>query len=387
MPVGKNLSAEEKARRWQLWHEGKSHHEIARTLDITPVSVFLFLRNHGGIEPRIRARSLRHLSLEERESISRALSSGVSYRSIATELGRSVSTISREVARNGGRIRYRAARADKQAWKHGHRPKCCRLVEFAKLQRLVSKKLALKWSPEQIALWLQDEFPDQPELHVSHETIYKSLYIQSRGALKKELREHLRTQRRFRQSRHKTRKGHSGSIVDGLSIRERPAEIEDRAVPGHWEGDLIQGSDQTFIATLVERKTRFVVLVKVRSKHTEVVTKALVKQIKKLPDTLLRTLTWDQGSEMAAHKRFAMDSEMDVYFCDPGSPWQRGSNENTNGLLRQYFPKGTDLSRHTQAQLNTVAMSLNTRPRKTLNAKTPAFMLNLELNTGVALTG
>ncbi len=256
-----------------------------------------------------------------------------------------------------------------------------------KVTALGKKKLALKWSPEQIALWLQYEFPDQPELHVSHETIYKSLYIQSRGALKKELREHLRTQRRFRQSRLKTRKGHSGSIVDGLSIRERPAEIEDRAVPGHWEGDLIQGSDQTFIATLVERKTRFVVLVKVRSKHTEVVTKALVKQIKKLPDTLLRTLTWDQGSELAAHKRFAIDSEMDVYFCDPGSPWQRGSNENTNGLLRQYFPKGTDLSKHTQAQLNTVAMSLNTRPRKTLNAKTPAFMLNLELNTGVALTG
>ena len=387
MTAGVNLTVKDKTERWRLWHEGRSHHDIARILNITPVSVFLFLQRHGGIEPPLRTRSKRHLSPEDRENISRALSAGASFWSIAKEIGRAVSTISREVGRNGGRIHYRAALADKQAWSRACRPKCCRLVQLAPLQKLVSEKLALEWSPEQIALWLRNEHPDQPELHVSHETIYKSLFIQSRGALRKELRDHLRTARRFRQSRHKTRKGHSGAIVDGLSIRERPAEIEDRAVPGHWEGDLIQGCDHTFIATLVERKTRFVILVKVRSKHTEEVTRAMVKRMKELPDTLLKTLTWDRGSELAAHKQFAIDSDMDVYFCDPGSPWQRGSNENTNGLLRQYFPKGTDLSNHTQADLDLVAMRLNTRPRKTLGVKTPAYMLNLELGTGVALTG
>jgi len=253
---------------------------------------------------------------------------------------------------------------------------------------MVSAKLRERWSPEQIALWLKREHPDDSSLQVSHETIYKSLFIQSKGSLDRELRDYLRTKRRFRQSRHKTRKSY-GPIPDPVSIRERPAEVEDRAIPGHWEGDLIAGeANGSYIGTLVERKTRFVMLVRVRSKETREVTRAISRQIKKLPEQLRKTLTWDNGGELADHKELKLESNISVYFCDPYSPWQRGSNENTNGLLRQYFPKGTDLSGYTQAQLNKVAAQLNNRPRKTLGVRTPAEALQQEFDeVGVAPTG
>lgn len=373
---------------WKMWHEGKTLQEIALRLDIKRPSVFLYLQKRGGIEPAVRTRSPIVLRHDEREEISRGLKAGLSLRQIARDLDRSPSTISREVRRHGGCRKYRATVADKQAWKRACRPKPCRLSSNKPLQDIVSEKLREWWSPEQIAAWLKREHPDDMSLQVSHETIYKSLFIQSRGALKKELRDHLRTQRRFRQSRHKSRKGW-GPIPDPVSIKERPAEIEDRAVPGHWEGDLIAGeANLSYIATLVERKTRFVILVRVRSKETREVTQAIAREIKKLPAHLRKSLTWDRGGELANHKDLKMTSSMDIYFCDPYSPWQRGSNENTNGLLRQYFPKGTDLSGYTQVQLNKVAASLNSRPRKTLGFRTPAEALQQAFDeAGVAPTG
>tara|TARA_B110000263_G_scaffold140408_1_gene121773 strand:+ start:104 stop:820 length:717 start_codon:yes stop_codon:yes gene_type:complete len=237
----------------------------------------------------------------------------------------------------------------------------------------------LDWSPEQIAGWLQLTYPENDSMQVSHETIYKSLFIQSRGILKKELQKHLRRGRKFRQSRAGNRGGNRGQIIDGISIRERPAEVEDRALPGHWEGDLISGSNNSHIATVVERTTRFTVLVKVEGKDTKSVTTALTSQMRKLPDIIRQTLTWDRGMELADHKAFSLATDIDVYFCDPRSPWQRGTNENTNGLLRQYFPKGSDLSGYTQVDLNKVARRLNTRPRKTLGFHTPAQEFNVVL--------
>jgi len=387
MATPHRLTDDSRAVLWRLWHEGRSHHAIARAVNITPVSVFLHLQKRGGIEPPARVRSPRHLTVEEREQISRGLEAGYSLRAIGRQLGRSPSTLSREVARNGGVDAYRALAAERAAWARARRPKVCLLARTERLRELVSDKLTLQWSPQQISGWLRDTYPDEPDLHVSHETIYKSLFIQSRGVLKKELRDHLRTRRRFRQSRHKTRKQPGGPILEAVSISERPAEIEDRAVPGHWEGDLIEGGAHTCIATLVERKTRYVILVKIRSKRTDEVVPALVEQMKRLPEELLRSLTWDRGSELAGHKQFSLAADMDVYFCDPRSPWQRGSNENTNGLLRQYLPKGTNLFDYTQAELDNIALRLNTRPRQTLAFKTPAFMLNQELGPGVAFIG
>lgn len=386
--TGKPLSEERRALLWQLWHEGKSLQEIARRLDIKRPSVFVYLQKRGGIEPATRTRSVIVLRQEEREEISRGLRAGLSLRQIARDLGRSPSTISREVRRHGGRQKYRAAAAENRAWRQARRPKPSRLACCKRLQAIVSEKLRTRWSPEQIALWLRREYPNDKSLQVSHETIYKSLFIQSRGALNKELRDHLRTQRRFRQSRHKTRKGY-GPIPDRISIKERPAEVEDRAVPGHWEGDLIAGeANGSYIATLVERKTRFLMLVRVRSKETREVTRAITRQINTLPEQLRKTLTWDNGGELANHKELKLASNMDIYFCDPYSPWQRGSNENTNGLLRQYYPKGTDLSGYTQAQLNKVAAELNNRPRKTLGVRTPAEALQQAFEeAGVAQTG
>ena len=373
---------------WRMWHEGRTLHAIARALDIRTPSVSLFLQRRGGIEPAIRTRSPTVPDLAEREEISRGLRAGLSLRRIGCELGRSPSTISREVARHGGRNAYRAAGADRRAWHSAKRPKCCRVVTEERLRAIVTAKLTEHWSPEQIAHWLKLKHPDEPSLQVSYEMIYKSLFIQSRGALNKQLREHLRTGRRFRQSRHKARKGY-GPITDPISIRERPAEVEVRAVPGHWEGDLIAGSDNlSHIATLVERQTRFVMLVRVRSKQTGEVTGALLREMKRLPEQLKKTLTWDRGAELAAHKEFRMASDIDVFFCDPHSPWQRGSNENTNGLLRQYYPKGTELGGYTQRQLDVVAAKLNGRPRKTLGFRTPAQALRKVLDdAGVAPTG
>jgi len=313
------------------------------------------------------------LTLAEREEISLGLAVGDSIRSIATQLGRAPSTISREITRNGGQDLYRANWADQAAWDRAPRPKTCRLAENRTLAHIVAGKLQLLWSPEQIAGWLKLTYPEDEYYQVSHETIYRSLYIQARGALKKELLQHLRRTRVMRRSRHYTQKTDThGRIKDTVSISERPATADDRAVPGHWEGDLLCGTQSSQIATLVERQTRYVMLVKIPSKEAETVVKALVRNARTMPQELYKSLTWDRGTEMSGHKRFTLATDIQVYFCDPHSPWQRGSNENTNGLLRQYFPKGTDISNYSQAQLNAVARKLNNRPRKTLNYKTPA---------------
>ncbi len=338
----------------------------------------------AGIQPRPRHRSPRALSLAEREEISRAAAVGHSIRSIAARLERSPSTISREFERNGGRAGYRAASADQAAWDRAHRPKQCKLVENRPLARIVSDKLRLQWSPEQVAGWLRQSHSSDESWQVSHETIYRSLFIQARGAPKKELLEHLRRTRGMRRSRHHTQKTAThGQITDAVSISERPASVEDRAVPGHWEGDLVFGGRNSQIAALVERQTRYVMLVKLAGKDTETVVNALIKNARKLPQELYKSLTWDRGKELAAHKRFTLATDIKVYFCDPQSPWQRGSNENTNGLLRQYLPKGIDISGYSQAQLNAMARQLNERPRKTLGYQTPAEMFSQT----VAMTG
>ena len=370
------LSASQRIEMWSRWKLGQSFHEIGRAFDKDHGVIDFMLSQHGGIAPAVRHRSLRTLTLAERENISRGIASGLSLREIAKGLQRAVSTVSREVARHGGRPQYRAADADQKAWESTLRPKRCLLALHVKLQGIVAGKLILDWSPEQVSGWLKSQYPKDESMRVSHETIYRSLFIQARGALKKELIGHLRTKRRIRRSRHSRDRGyHCGQIVDAVSIRERPAEIEDRAIPGHWEGDLIGGTHNSHIATLVERHSRFVTLVKVPSKDTAAVVAALSEHVQKLPASLRRSLTWDRGLEMAQHKTFTVATNVKVYFCDPQSPWQRGSNENTNGLLRQYFPKRTDLSVHSQAELDEVALRLNQRPRKTLGFQTPADRL------------
>jgi IS30 family transposase len=363
----------DKALMWDRWQKGDSMHEIGRLFGRYHSSVQQILSANGGVRPLPRSRSRLALTLSEREEISRGVVSGCSLRWIAEQLGRSPSTVSREIHRNGGHRRYRANRADQAAWDRAHRPKRCRLAENHALARIVATKLQQLWSPEQIAGWLKRTYPDDEYFQVSHETIYRSLFIQARGALKKELLGYLRRQRTLRRSRHTTLKDKGlGKITDTVSIRERPASVEDRAVPGHWEGDLIMGPHNSQIATLVERHTRYVMLAKVNGRDSETVINALIKQAHQLPKELYKSLTWDRGSEMADHRRFTLATDIQVYFCDPQSPWQRGSNENTNGLLRQYFPKGTDLSLHTQRKLNAVARQLNERPRKTLDFETPA---------------
>jgi IS30 family transposase len=363
----------QKAMMWERWKKGESLHQIAGLFDRHHSSIRQILAATGGISPAQRSRSQRALTLAEREEISRCLATGHSIRSIAVLLSRAPSTISREVSRNGGLHDYRASCADQAAWDRALRPKSCKLASNPALSRIVASKLQLQWSPEQIAGWLKNAYPRSEDFQVSHETIYRTLFIQARGALKKELLEHLRRTRAMRRSRHHTQKtDNHGRIIDTVSISERPATVADRAVPGHWEGDLLSGSGNSHIATLVERHTRYVTLVKLAGKDTETVVNALIKQAKKLPQELYQSLTWDRGKEMADHKRFTIATDIQVYFCDPQSPWQRGSNENTNGLLRQYLPKGTDLSAYTQAQLNAVARRLNERPRKTLNYETPA---------------
>src|SRR5450631_4029114 len=377
------LSAEQKAEIWRRWKTGESLHEIGRAFGKNHGSIQFLLSHHGGIAPAIRRRSQRTLTLAERETISRGIASGSSIREIARGLQRAASTVSREMVRHGGGPLYRANEADQQAWKLAQRPKKCLLATHGKLRTIVASKLILDWSPEQISGWLKIRYPGNESMRVSHETIYRSLFIQARGVLKKELIQHLRTKRRIRRSRHSRVGGQSrGQIVDAISIRERPAEIEDRAIPGHWEGDLLGGTKNSHIATLVERHSRFTMLVKVSGRNTATVIAALSKHVRKLPAALRRSLTWDRGLEMAQHKSFTVDTEVKVYFCDPQSPWQRGSNENTNGLLRQYFPKRTDLSAYSQAELEEVALRLNQRPRKTLGFQTPAD----RLQASVALT-
>src|SRR6202162_6006772 len=366
------LSEQQRNEMWSRWKAGQSLHEVGRAFGKAHGVIHFMLAQHGGIAPAVRRRSRLALRLAERENISRGIACGSSIREIPKTLHRAVPPVSPEVARHGGRPHYRATDADQQAWDSALRPKRCLLALHVKVQEVVAGKLILDWSPEQVSGWLKSEYPEDESMRVSHETIYRSLFIQARGVLKKELIQHLRFQRRIRRSRHARDSGHhKGQIVDGISIRERPAEIEDRAIPGHWEGDLIGGTKNSHIATLVERHSRFVMLVKGPSKH-----------ICKLPATLRRSLTWDRGLEMAQHKHFTVDTEVKVYFCDPQSPWQRGANENTNDLLRQYFPKRTDLSGYSQAELDEVALRLNQRPRKTLGFETPAD----RLQGSVALT-
>lgn len=374
------LSAEKKAELWERWKSGQCASDIARSLERTKGAIHHVLAFNGGIAPVARRRAPVVLVLDEREEISRGIAAGRSIRRIAAGLGRSPSTVSREVARHGGRGRYRATEADGRAWGLALRPKPCLLASHRRLRWRVAEKLALDWSPEQISGWLKREFPDDEGLQVSHETIYRSLFVQARGVLKKELLGHLRARRRMRYPKGGTMPSRlPGQIVDAISIRERPAEIEDRAVPGHWEGDLLSGTNNSHMATLVERHSRFAMLIKVQGKDTASVVSALSKQVRKLPLELRRSLTWDRGKEMADHKNFTIATDVQVYFCDPRSPWQRGSNENTNGLLRQYFPKGTDLSGYSQAYLNKIALRLNQRPRKTLGFETPADRLSAVL--------
>ena len=370
------LSPEQKRELWSRWKAGESLSEIGRALGKQPGSIHGVVASNGGYVPAVRRRSSRLLTISEREEISRGLAEGASLRRIAGRLHRAPSSISREVARHGGRHRYRAARAEQRAWDRARRPKPCKLAAVPRLRELVAGKLDEEWSPEQISGWLARTYPGEQDLQVSTETIYRSLFVQARGVLRKELTAHLRTRRTMRRSGQATRSGQGrGGIVDAVSIRERPAEASDRAVPGHWEGDLLAGAANTHIATLVERQIRYVLLVKVDGKDTTTVVDALATQVQTLPVQLRATLTWDRGMELADHRRFTVATDVAVYFCDPRSPWQRGTNENTNGLLRQYFPRQTDLSVHSQADLDAVAARLNTRPRKTLQYQTPAARL------------
>ena len=372
------MSVAEKLEIWRLMRAGVSFRVIGSQLGRSNGSIRQYVGLTGGIRPRERTRAAVRLSACEREEISRGLAAGESLRCIAGRLGRAPSTVSREVTRNGGRARYRAADSDRAAWARASRPKRCKLAGDQRLREAVAGKLGEDWSPQQIAGWLVREFPDEPEMRVSHETIYLTLFVQSRGALKRELATHLRTRRMMRRSKSHTSRGHGrGQIVDAIAISERPAEVEDRAVPGHWEGDLLIGSSRSQIATLVERSTRFVMLVRLpKGRTTEQVVDALAAHVQTLPAQLKRSLTWDRGLELADHKRFTIDTGVQVYFCDPKSPWQRGSNENTNGLLRQYFPKGTSIAGFTQEQLDEVAAKLNGRPRQTLGWMTPSEKLD-----------
>jgi IS30 family transposase len=369
------VAAVRRAETWHRWGLGDSRAAIARALGVSPRLIHFILRARGGIPPPVRHRSPRVLSSAEREEISRQVARGCSVRGIAAELGRAPSTISREIRRHGGRSGYRARAADAAAWRRASRPKVCRLSVRPWLRRCVARKLQQRWSPEQIAAWLRRTYPDDPSRHVSHETIYRTLFIQSRGALKQSLMAHLRRRGRVRRRRVE-RLTAVGPLADAISIRERPASVEDRAVPGHWEGDLLAGTIDTQIATLVERHSRYVMLVRLPTKAAPDVARALAHHIRCLPQELRRSLTWDRGRELAAHRAFTLATNVQVYFCDPRSPWQRGSNENTNGLLRQYFPRGTDLSTHSQATLNRIARELNERPRKTLGFQTPAAILS-----------
>lgn len=375
--IRRRVCAVERAEIWSRWRGGETVAQIARELRRDPPHVRGLLRRGGGIYLPERKRADRTLTLAHREEISRGICAGCTAARIAGAIGKSTSTVTREIKRNGGRKAYRAVEADDAAWKRARRPKACVLQRNRRLCRRVAQGLRRQWSPEQISRRLVEDFQNDHSMRVSHETIYRTLFVQTRGALKKELLQHLRSGRKLRHSRKASTRGQGrGRIVDAVSIRERPAEVEDRAVPGHWEGDLISGKNNSHILTLVERQSRYVLLAKVPSKETKPVIKALSRKIRTLPKALRRSLTWDGGKEMANHKDFTIATDVQVYICDPHSPWQRGSNENTNGLLRQYFPKGTDLSVHSQAHLNFVASRLNGRPRETLNFRTPAEKLS-----------
>ena len=370
----RRLNGAEKAEIWRRWRQGESLQTIGRALGWVTKCMHYVVAGAGGVPPRPRRRSRLALTGAEREEISRGLANGASLRAVSRRLGRAASTVSREVRRHGGRRVYRASVADTRAWARTRRPKVCRLATRPALREAVAAKLALEWAPQQIAGWLRHAYPDDPEMHVSHETIYLSLFVQSRGVLKKALVAHLRQRRTYRRPKCAARHP-GGHIVDAVSIRERPATADDRAVPGHWEGDLLVGARHSHVATLVERRSRYVCLIRLVGRDTQTVVRALTQHVRRLPAGLMATLTWDRGYELAHHRAFSIATGVQVYFCDPQSPWQRGTNENTNGLLRQYFPTGTDLSDFSQKQLDAIALRLNTRPRKTLGYRTPADIL------------
>jgi IS30 family transposase len=367
---------------WDAWYGGFSVAQIVRQLPRSKISVRTLISSQGGIRPPPQRRSSRALSAAQREWIGEGLAAGCSLRMIARHLKRAPSTISREVKRNGGVMRYSGIWADERAWRKARRPKKCLLTRCPALRDLVIEKLLLQWSPQQISGWLKRVYLHDRTMRVSHETIYRSLFIQSRGVLKQQLCEHLRRRQTMRLPRAARDPTIRTGILDAVPIRERPAEAEDRAIPGHWEGDLLCGTDSTQIATLVERSSRYVMLVKMANRKPNEVAQALAQHVQQLPSELRRSLTWDRGIEMHHHKLFTLASHMQVYFCDPQSPWQRGTNENTNGLLRQYLPKGSNLSPWSQEQLNEIALRLNQRPRKTLSFRTPAEVLS----SSVALT-
>jgi IS30 family transposase len=373
------------AELWRRWKQGQSTHEIAAAVGCTSGAVWSMVRYHGGIEPAQRMRAQQQLRPAEREEISRGLAAGRSMRAIARQLGRSPSTVAREVKRNAGAGAYRAEAAEQAAWRRGKRPKRCLLERNEPLRELVTQKLQKDWSPQQISNWLRSRPDNRPDMQVSHETIYRSLFVQAKATLKQELTAHLRSRRRMRRT-HKRVDNKRGQIVGAVSISERPPEAADRAVPGHWEGDLVVGVKSSYVATLVERRSRYVMLAKLDNKSSTTVVDALIELIKRLPENVMRTLTWDRGTELAQHARFTVASDVQVYFCDPRSPWQRGTNENTNGLLRQYLKKTDDLSVYTQEQLDEFARRLNTRPRMTLGWKTPAEVFSETIEPGVALT-
>jgi IS30 family transposase len=366
------LTLEERDALWDMFEAGVAFKKIGRELGRQHSTIRAHIRYFGGKRPRPACSELR-LSLEEREEISRGLAGGLSLRTIARGLERAPSTVSREVNANGGQRAYRALVANRAAQRRRRRPKVRKLAACRRLRAKVEAKLEVRWSPEEISGWLARTYPKMPEMQVSHETIYQSLFVQGKGSLRQELHYCLRSGRAMRRSKGWSKTGHGmGKIKGMVNISERPAEIEDRAVPGHWEGDLIFGKRMTSVGTLVERKTRFLILLKLPNGHTaESVRTAMTKRIVTLPAQLRRSLTWDQGSEMAEHVRFTVDTGVEVYFSDPKSPWQRGTNENTNGLIRQYLPRSTDLSVYTQRDLDKIARSLNTRPRKTLGFMAP----------------
>jgi IS30 family transposase len=370
------MSWSERNELWARWRRGETLEQIARALHRVSSSLYEVIGAEGGIAPPPRRRSRLALTTTEREEISRQLAQGRSLRAIGRTLGRATSTISREVTRNSGRALYRAAVADRRAWRQSRRPKRCRLATHPALRRAVATKLARQWSPQQICGWLRRAFPSDPDMQVSPETIYRSLFVQSRGVLKRALLRQLRRQHHFRHARASASvRPKPGQILEAVSIRARPAEIEDRALPGHWEGDLLEGGRGSYLATLVERQSRYVLLVRLPNKETQTVVRALARRVQRLPQGLIKSLTWDRGTELAGHRAFTVATNVQVYFCDPHSPWQRGSNENTNGLLRQYLPHGVDLSAYSQAQLDAIALRVNTRPRMTLGYQTPAAKL------------
>ena len=364
----------DRATIWEMREAGVPVKRIAKHLGRQNSSLRKFIADAGGRQPHERGRAELRLSLEEREEISRGLAAGLSIRVISTGLGRAPSTVCRDVNANGGRQHYRARLADRGAQRRALRPRRAKLSRCRRLRSTVVDKLEARWSPEQISAWLALSYPNDPEMRVSHETIYQSLFVQGRGALRKELHTCLRSGRAMRRAKAYTKGGvGQGQLRNMVMISERPAEVADRAVPGHWEGDLIFGKKMTAIGTLVERHSRYVILLKLPHGNTaESVRTALAKRIVTLPVQLRRSITWDQGKEMAEHVQFTIDTGVQIYFCDPKSPWQRGSNENTNGLLRQYLPKSTDLSQCTQRELDAIARSLNNRPRQTLGWMTPS---------------